>query len=197
MMLKQTSAAGPDAGRGTRPERGRRQNGFTLFELLATVTVAGILVAVGVPSFSTFVQNDRLMTDINSLVASMYIARSEAVKQDVNVTVCPSTNGSTCNAGSNWSGGWIVLGAASATPLQVVSALSSNNTLSEANDLTGVTFLPSGLTSLMAGGQPAKFTFCDARGAASARYTELAITGRVATSSHAGLDLAGGALTCP
>ncbi len=197
MKLKQRSVPGP-AGRCARRFAGcRRPHAFTLFELLATLTVAGILVAVGVPSFSSFVQNDRLMTEVNSLVASLYVARSEAVKQDVNVTVCPSTNGSTCSGASNWSGGWIVLGAASATPLQVVSAFHAGNTLSEANDLASVTFQPSGLTSLMASGQAAKFTFCDARGAASARYTELAITGRVATSSHAGLDLAGGALSCP
>src|ERR1700684_4009842 len=84
-----------------------RAPGFTLVELLVTMLVAGILVAIAVPAFNNFVLNDRDIGQANSLVSSLNYARSESIKQNIagGVTVCPSVNATTCG-GTDWAGGW-------------------------------------------------------------------------------------------
>ncbi len=103
-----------------------------------TMIVAGILVAIAVPAFNTFVLNDRDIGQINSLVSSLNYARSEAVKvaSPTGITVCPSAGGTTCAPAAPWSGGWIVVdtnnadcGGAACTPLQSIPALAGANTL--------------------------------------------------------------------
>lgn len=171
--------------------------GFTLIELMVTITVAAVLATVAVPAFRSFMQNDRLLTEANQLVMSLDYARSEAIKQDTSITVCASSNGTSCSGSANWSAGWIVVNAANPTqPLRVVSALASSNSLTEANSQPQVTFDATGLASTLA--VTAQFTFCDPRGASYARYTEVgAFSGRVNSSNTVGKNVAGGALTCP
>lgn len=171
--------------------------GFTLLELMVTITVAAILATVAVPAFRSFLQNDRLLTEANQLVMSLDFARSEAIKQDASITVCASSDGKTCSGTANWTAGWVVLNPANpAQPLQVVTALASSNSLTEANSQTQVIFDATGLASTLA--VTAQFTFCDPRGASFARYTEVgAFSGRVNSSNTVGKNVAGTALTCP
>jgi type IV fimbrial biogenesis protein FimT len=175
------------------PAFGRRMAaaapGFTLIELLVTILIAGILVAIGVPAFNSFVLNDRDIGQANSLVASLNYARSEAVKQNLTagVTVCPSTDGATCG-GTAWSGGWIVLDAKGKV-LSAVPALAGGNTLTPSS---GVTFQSNGLPS-----GPLTIRICDSRGAAFARDVEVNAAGRVAASTTPGRSVAGTALACP
>ena len=167
--------------------------GFTLVEVMVTMSVAAILTATAVPAFKSFLQNDRAMTQSTSLVLSLNIARSEAIKQDISggVSVCPSTNGLTCSGASTWEQGWIVLSTAAASvPTQVVPSLSTGTKLREAASSTAVTFFSSGIVQA-----PAAFTLCDSRGASQGRYIQVTATGRVATA--VGKDLAGRTLVCP
>jgi type IV fimbrial biogenesis protein FimT len=169
--------------------------GFTLIELLTALGVAAILLAVGIPAMRAFLQSDQLLTESNSLAMSLRQARSEAIKSDLagGVTVCPSVDGLTCTGASNWAQGWIVLSsAAGAQPVVVTPALAPNNTLTEANNSTGVTFLSNGLATAAAA-----FTLCDSRGASFARYTQVTATGRVLTAPKVGVDLTNTALVCP
>jgi type IV fimbrial biogenesis protein FimT len=96
-----------------------RVRGFTLLELMATLTVAAIILTVGVPSFVSLMQNTRATTHTNALVTALNIARSEATRRGTAVTVCSSTTGTSCaGAGvTDWSTGWIV-----STPAQVLRA---------------------------------------------------------------------------
>jgi type IV fimbrial biogenesis protein FimT len=87
----------------------RRPRGFTLLELIVTLGVAAVLVTVGVPSFLSFVQNNRATTHTNDLVTALNLARSEAMQRGTPVTVCSSTNGTTCSGATDWSNGWVVL----------------------------------------------------------------------------------------
>ena len=85
----------------------KKNSGFTLLELVVTVALIAIAVSIAVPSMSTFTQNDRLTTNINTLVGHLAYARSEAVKLNQQVSVCVSNNTASCTAG-NWQDGWIV-----------------------------------------------------------------------------------------
>jgi type IV fimbrial biogenesis protein FimT len=87
----------------------KRFRGFTLIELMITLVLAAIILALGVPSFQNVIQNNRAATQSNDLVTALGLARSEAVKRGANVRLCPSTNQATCTGGNNWANGWIAL----------------------------------------------------------------------------------------
>ncbi|MGQ7844111.1 GspH/FimT family pseudopilin [Granulosicoccus sp. 3-233] len=84
--------------------------GFTLIELLIAVAVAGILLGIGVPSFAEAIKESRISSQYNSLVGSLYLARSEAVKGSAEVTVCPrdAAGSSQCGGKQDWNNGWLV-----------------------------------------------------------------------------------------
>ena len=72
--------------------------GFTLVELMMTLAIASILLIVGVPSFSKIIRNSRTATATNDLVTALHLARSEAVKRGVQITMIKT--------GSEWEEGW-------------------------------------------------------------------------------------------
>lgn len=75
-------------------------SGFTLLELMITLSVAGILMAIAIPSFSDMMRNSRLTAYTNELVSALNIARSEAVKRGQHVVVRKT--------GTGWENGWQV-----------------------------------------------------------------------------------------
>jgi len=85
-----------------------QQAGFTLIELMIVITILAIFVVVGVPNFQNLIGDNRLSTQANSLVSSLQLARSEALKLRTPVTVCRSTNGTSCSGSGDWDFGWLV-----------------------------------------------------------------------------------------
>jgi len=90
-----------------------RQSAFTLWELLVTMLVAGVLVAVGVPSFRDAQRNSAITAAANDLITGLLAARAEAVKRQVPVTLCASPDPSAANPvcaqdGAGANGGFIV-----------------------------------------------------------------------------------------
>lgn len=81
--------------------------GFTLIEMMVTLFVAILLAMVGIPQFMSTVQTHRAATEIASLYNDMQYARSEAFKEGLQISLCVSSNQSTCS-GTSWSQGWIV-----------------------------------------------------------------------------------------
>jgi type IV fimbrial biogenesis protein FimT len=158
-----------------------------MIEMIVTMAVAGILTALAVPAFQSFIQNDRDITQINSLVLSLNYARSEAVKRNVatGITVCPSSDGATCNGTASWSNGWIVTDNLAPTPtvLQAVPALSGTNTVTS-GAVSAVVFRSSGQVA-----PQLLVKVCDPRGATYARDVEVSLLGRVAASQTHGYQV--------
>ena len=87
------------------------QNGFTLYELLITVVIVALIVAIGVPNLSDFRRNSRATALANDLHGSFFLARSEAARARQNVTICSSSDPFAANAtcdGASFGEGWIV-----------------------------------------------------------------------------------------
>jgi type IV fimbrial biogenesis protein FimT len=145
---------GPRESRGSR----RLAAGFTLLELMTTLAVAGIVLAVGVPSYLSVVRNNRAATNANELVSALTIARSEAIRRGDRVSLCRSDDGASC--GGTWEDGWIVFvdGAATDTAAPIVSQVLNTwpaptgaaSIVTRSNggdvDVTWVRFLPRGDT---------------------------------------------------
>ncbi|TWG90747.1 type IV fimbrial biogenesis protein FimT [Luteimonas sp. J16] len=91
-------------GRGRRP-----QAGFTLIELMVTVAVIAILAVVGVPAMAGMINVNRINTATDNMIASLQLARSEAIRRGARVTVCASNDGQTCASSTDWNR-WIVIG---------------------------------------------------------------------------------------
>lgn len=89
-------------------QRMRNQTGFTLLELLITLSILAILVGVGTPSFVSLSQDSTLVSQTNNVLGTIRFARREAVKRNADVVICQSSDGQTCTNGTDWSQGWIV-----------------------------------------------------------------------------------------
>jgi type IV fimbrial biogenesis protein FimT len=81
----------------------KRSIGYTLIELMVTITAAGILMSIAVPSYTAVIDNTRLTTYTNELVTALNYARSEAIKRGVQVTVKRKGDVS-----AHWESGWDV-----------------------------------------------------------------------------------------
>jgi type IV fimbrial biogenesis protein FimT len=176
-----------------------QQCAFTLIELLVTLAVGGMLLAVAVPSFNSFAQNGHQVAQTNSLVTSLNYARSEAVKRDApaGVTVCASSDRNTCNAGTNWAAGWIVLDPA-ANVLQVSPPLTPPSTLTAVDaDAAGVGALVFGPNGALIPATSVSFTLCDERGSSEGRGFAVNSIGRIAVSDIHGVSVINQPLTCP
>lgn len=159
----------------------KKNSGFTLIELMVVVAMLGLLMAFGLPAMDTYVKNDRLTTQINTLVGHLAYARSEAVLRRQQVALCPSNNMTDCvNIG--WDAGWIIYVDADGDSkftageeiLRAKQQLSGNNTLTS-------TFVDSyiydkrGFSATATG----TFSLCDDRGVTNMKSISISNTGRV------------------
>jgi len=137
----------------TRPHglgRAGRPYGFTLIELMATVAVMGILAVVAVPAMAGLVHANRLAAANGNLTAALQLARSEAIRRGASVTVCASTNGTTCANQTAWTR-WIVRGrdnAASAAGPEVIDIMRDETpagNIALQGPAAGIRFRPSGM----------------------------------------------------
>ena len=93
---------------GVASERVPRPHGFTLIELLVVISVVAILLMFAAPSLVTFVQKNRIVSEVSTFSADLKFARSEAMKRGQSVSLCPSSDGATCLGANSWQSGWIV-----------------------------------------------------------------------------------------
>lgn len=134
--------------------RGSGARGFTLVELMLAITIFGILLMIAVPSFRDAALGSRLSAEANNLLASVQLARSEAIKRNEAITLCASSDGSSCAASGGWEQGWVVLDA-SASLIQHQQALPSGLKVTQAGGTSDLSFQPIGV-----GATAATFTVC-------------------------------------
>lgn len=133
---------------------GRRLRGFTLVELMIGIAVAAILLIVAVPGFTATINRNRLATAGNELLASLQLARMEAVRRGNTVVVCPSENADAPNAacsGSDWRQ-WITFldednnrSRAPAEPMLRASSVHPQVQMTSVDGLASIAFRPDGL----------------------------------------------------
>ncbi len=85
-----------------------RFGGFSLYELMVTIAIAGTILAIGVPSFASLTARNRLHVEINALFHAVHVARKESIMRRQVVSICPSPDGRQCLPGRDWSAGWIM-----------------------------------------------------------------------------------------
>ena len=91
------------------------QDGFTLIELMVTVAVAIIVLAVGIPMYDSILANNRAVAQANMFITAMNLAKSEAVSQNLPMTICANASNTnvtesslTCGDKDDWANGWFV-----------------------------------------------------------------------------------------
>ena len=183
----------------------RKVGGLTFVELLVVITVAAILASIAFPDFVGLIKNNRSATEINDVLSSLTLARSEAVKRNTSVAVCSSADGAAClDSGEAWQNGWIVFedpdgNGVVADPADVISVygeLPGDRSLTFTPEF--VVYESSGMAT--AGGN-STFILCDDRGDSSARGLILSASGRprvAVDSDESGVveDVAGDDVTC-
>ena len=86
------------------------QRGFTIYELLITMLIIGIVMSIAVPNLSDFTKSSRMTSVANDLHSSFHLARSEAARSKSNITICASSNSMDAAAacGGTFNDGWII-----------------------------------------------------------------------------------------
>lgn len=91
------------------PRRTRAfQQGFTLIELMVTLALAAVLAFLAAPSFRSTIATSKLTSRANDLVGTLAMARSESIRRGTRITVCKSSDQTTCATTGDWEQGWIV-----------------------------------------------------------------------------------------
>ncbi len=169
-----------------------RQSAFTLIELMVTLAVAVIVLTVGVPGLQSFFVNSRLTTQTNQLVSALNLARCEAIKRGVWVTVCKSANPTasspSCAASGGWEQGWVVfvdssnIGTIDAGEpvLRVFNKLDVTTLSGGGNFSKWISYLPSGISQGDTKLPNGTFTLCQAK-AKKGKNILINATGRLRT----------------
>lgn len=143
--------------------------GFTLVELMVTVAVLAVVIAMAGPSMSEFTANNHVVTAKSTFAASVALARTEAARRGQNVIVQAIGDGA---VGNEFAAGWELYVDADGN-----GAVGAGDTLLRRFDppsdrvhlggTTPLSFLPTGY---LAGGAALDYKVCRASGS-SAGYT--------------------------
>ena len=179
------------------PSRASRpQCGFTVLELMVTVSIAGLLLVTGIPSFQNFSQQQHIKAAVASLQNDLMIGRSEAVHLNARVVSCPGSPVNGCSGDTEWSDGWIVFADSNADrqhqPGEFILRHGhgfENLRIVSSTGRTSIRFFPDGSTP----GSNGNITFCGLGGPDQARKLIISNLGRVRREAAPDMDTA----NCP
>lgn len=140
--------------------------GFTLVEMLTVVSVVAVIAAIAAPGMRSFAAAQRVKSLAYDITADLLLARSEALKRGVSVTVTPS--------GATWGSGWTA--AAGAENISTRNAVDSALTFAGAP--ASITFDFNGRVSSPTTAVRMSVSSSAATGATSGRCIELDLAGR-------------------
>ncbi|TDG12373.1 prepilin-type N-terminal cleavage/methylation domain-containing protein [Seongchinamella unica] len=86
------------------------RRGFTLVELMVVLAVLGLLLGLGVPGFQHLQESTRIQAQVRQLMADIILTRSEAIKRNVQVVMCPSASnpGTKPECSGIFAEGWLI-----------------------------------------------------------------------------------------
>lgn len=154
-----------------------KQSGVSLPEILVVLSIAAILMMVGVSSFAALNRSLGLSNATNEMLASLSLARAEAIKRNARVVLCPSGTGTTCVVSGNWHQGWLIFHDANNNGLREANeavilhkpALPVGCRLTETNAVHYLSYAPTGAMKKLSGAmQMTTLTVCHESGPLSA-----------------------------
>lgn len=165
-----------------------RQRGFTLVEALITLGICTILLTQVAPTLQSVIQRNRLSSAVNRFSASLQYARSEAIRENRRVVLCPSEDFRACAGSPQWNQGWIIFADADGNRersrreplLRSAQALPADISMRSSQHRRRIRYQALG----NAYGTNASFTFCDRRRRAAPKVICLSGTGRPRVSAR-------------
>lgn len=85
-----------------------KQQGFTLIEVIITLSVLSILTAYGLPEWRSFKQNQTMTQELNRLSSSINYARNQSIIASEHTILCSTQSFTACDGDSQWHKGWMV-----------------------------------------------------------------------------------------
>lgn len=87
----------------------KKEIGFTLIELIITVSILSIMLSIAAPAFQNIIMSSQLASSANTMLGALQYTRSEAIKNNSEIHLCPSDNNTECSGKANWEKNWIAI----------------------------------------------------------------------------------------